>query len=281
MDGIVLINKPVGITSYRALSNIKRVFSTKKVGHCGTLDPFADGLIIACINQGTKIASYLEAKEKEYVATIQLGEKTNTGDLTGEMIEKKEVPPLSKMAIEKVLVALIGEQMQIPPMYSALKVDGKRLYELARQGQTIERKPRPITIFELELLELTKTTIKLRIRCSKGTYIRVLAEDIAEMLNTAGHLIALTRTKIGDFSLADALDPSQIQSQDLIFIPQALSFLPHLLVNSELKDKICNGMSLKLDANDAIILLVENENKALALYEKKQDEYKCLRGLWA
>lgn len=279
-DGILLINKPPEISSFQTLSFVKKVFGTKKIGHCGTLDPFADGLLIACVNQATKIAQYLEGQDKEYIATIQLGIQTDTGDRTGTIVQTMDVPPLSYSILLQVLQSFLGKQTQIPPMYSALKVDGKKLYELARQGKIIERAARSIHIYEIELLNFEEQSLQIRVRCSKGTYIRTLAEDIGKKLNTVAHLIHLTRTKIGEFSLDNAISPNSVVLEDLISIPKALSIFPHYEANREIKDKIYHGMPLKLTLNADIILFVESKEKAIALYQKKEDYYICLRGLW-
>ena len=204
MHGLLLVNKEVGYTCQDVCNCIKRKFNVKKVGHCGTLDPFANGLLIVGINEGTKILSFLETQNKTYLATLELGIKTDTGDCTGNIIETDKVNKFDKKEIINVFNSLIGIQKQIPPMYSAIKINGKKLYEYARDNQNIERKAREIQIFLLELVEYKHPLVTFKVTCSKGTYIRTLGEDIASKLNTVGHLKSLTRLNIDNYSLENA-----------------------------------------------------------------------------
>ena len=279
-SGILLLDKAVGTSSFQALSQVKRCFNTKKVGHCGTLDPFASGLVIACINQATKIASYLEGQEKEYIAMIVFGQQTDTGDKTGQVIKELTTSPISEVEIHEILTTFVGIRNQIPPMFSALKVDGVKLYNLARKGISIERQARSITIHELEMLEYHWPYLSIRVVCSKGTYIRVLAEEIAESLGTVGHLKELRRTRIGTFHVDNSQTQDEINEETLISIPQALDFFPSITIDSELIIKVLHGMPLNLAMKDDIILLVDEANNALELYEKRNGAYYCMRGLW-
>lgn len=204
-DGLLLVNKPIGPTSYDMIRRIKRALKPAKIGHCGTLDPIASGLLIILVGKATKRQSSLMGQEKVYRCTMKLGLKTDSGDTTGKTVEEKPVPALSKEIIEQTLTRFEGEQTQIPPMYSALKVQGTPLYKLARKGETVERKPRTIQIREISFLGLTADSIDLRVTCSTGTYVRTLVEDIGAALGSVATMSALVREKIGDFSIADAV----------------------------------------------------------------------------
>ena len=199
MDAIVNVWKPIGWTSFDVVKKIKGFVKPSKVGHAGTLDPFAEGVLIICIGEMTKKVESLMDHEKEYVATIQLGSETDTLDNEGKVIKEEKIPPLTHEEINIILNTFLGESHQTPPMYSALKVNGKRLYKLAREGKIVERQPRKIIINEIELLESNKDSLKIRVRCGRGTYIRVLASDIANAMNTVGFLKSLVRTQVGEF----------------------------------------------------------------------------------
>ena len=205
MDAIVNVWKPIGWTSFDVVKKIRGSVKPSKVGHAGSLDPFAEGVLVICIGRMTKKVESLMDHEKEYVATIQLGAETDTLDTEGKVIKEAKITPLSNKKIESLLSTFLGESDQIPPMYSALKVNGKRLYELAREGKVIERKPRKITITEIELLDNNKDSLKIRVKCGRGTYIRVLASDIANAMNTVGFLKSLVRTQVGDFKQEDSI----------------------------------------------------------------------------
>lgn len=186
MNGVIIINKPKGITSNAVIQKVRKTLKTKQVGHCGTLDPLATGVLPILVGQGTKISKYLVEHDKTYIATIKLGEKTETADSEGKTIEEKPVPILEEKHITQVLESFLGKQMQKPPIYSAIKKDGKKLYEYARKGQSVEIEPRQIEIYKIKLLKFDKedNTIMFKTTCSKGTYIRSLCEDIAEKLGT-------------------------------------------------------------------------------------------------
>lgn len=186
MDGVIIINKPKGYTSNDVVQKVRKRLGTRQVGHCGTLDPLATGVLPILVGQGTKTSKYLVEHNKTYMATIQLGEKKTTGDCEGETIETKPVKEMSKTKIEKVLSSFLGKQMQVPPKYSAIKKEGKKLYEYARQGIEVEIEPREIEIYKIALLnwEEEENQIVYEVMCSKGTYIRSLCEDIAEKLET-------------------------------------------------------------------------------------------------
>ena len=271
MNGIFLINKEANWTSFDICAKVKRLFNTKKVGHSGTLDPFAEGLMIVCLGQATKIIPFLENYNKTYLATIKLGEETDTLDNTGNIIDKKDVLNYSIEELKNVLNSFLGKSQQIPPMYSALKHDGVPLYSLAREGIEIERKPRNIEIFSIELIEYNKPFLTFKCKVSKGTYIRTLAKDIAIKLSTVGHLVKLIRTNIDKFDLNMAKKVNELTINDSISIVEMLT-LPTLIVDNEIEKKIRNGNKLSLQGKN-MLLLINEKKEALAIYEKKEDGY--------
>ena len=204
-DGILLVDKPGGITSAGVVRDVKRAHRLKSIGHLGTLDPMATGLLPLCIGDGTKIAQFLGAEEKAYEGTIRLGIATDTLDVEGQVVETAPVPEGFAARLEDVAAGLRGPGEQLPPMYSAVKIAGRKLYEHARAGETVERKPRPVVIHELSLEpDAAPDTIRFAVHCSKGTYVRVLAEDVARALGTVGTLASLRRTRFGAFDVAEA-----------------------------------------------------------------------------
>ena len=212
IDGLLLLNKPAGLTSNQALQRVKRLLNAKKAGHTGSLDPAATGMLPLCFGEATKVCPYLLNADKTYRVTAKLGISTDTGDADGKEIDSVDVPAKSSEEWAEVLRTFMGESEQIPPMYSALKKNGQRLYELARKGITVERDARPIRIDEIELIEAAGTRLVFRVRCSKGTYIRVLVEDIARSVGTVAHTARLHREGVGDFLAKDMLDLSVLEA---------------------------------------------------------------------
>ena len=205
--GVLLLDKPPGPSSFYMVRQIRRIFGVKKVGHAGTLDPFASGLLIVCIGRpATRKISLLMATDKEYEATLRLGIETSTQDPEGEVIAERPVPQLARETVERCLAGFVGEILQEPPRFSALKHAGRPLYFYARKGIEVKKEPRPVTIHRLELLELTGSQLRIRVHCGKGTYIRTLAADIGQALGCGAHLVALRRTRCGPFLLRDAYD---------------------------------------------------------------------------
>ncbi|HEY7841012.1 MAG TPA: tRNA pseudouridine(55) synthase TruB [Gammaproteobacteria bacterium] len=199
VDGVLVFDKPIGMTSNEALQHVKRLFQARKAGHTGSLDRTASGMLPLCLGEATKFSSFLLESDKRYTATCRLGVRTATGDAAGEVMETRAVPALRRDALETVLDGFRGEIQQVPPMFSALKHHGQRLYDLAYQGIEVERQPRTVTIHDLELVELEADRFTVRVTCSKGTYIRTLAEDIGERLGCGAHVEALRRTGVGPF----------------------------------------------------------------------------------
>ena len=214
MQGILIINKPQGYTSQDVVSKVKKILNVKKAGHTGTLDPMATGVLPVLIGEYTKLSKYLIEHDKTYVAKLKLGLKTDTGDLEGNVIEEKEFDKsiLEKSNVENVLKSFLGKQKQIPPMYSAIKINGKKLYEYAREGIEVEVEPRDIELYKLNLLSIENDEIEFEVSCSKGTYIRVVCEDIAKTLGTIGTMSSLNRTIVDKFNISQAITFEELES---------------------------------------------------------------------
>jgi tRNA pseudouridine55 synthase len=210
---IINIYKPVGWTSFGVVKRIRGIIKEKKVGHGGTLDPFAEGVLIIGTGKDTKKLTAISSEYKSYIATLKLGEETNTLDVEGEIVEKSNVPKLSDDIISIVLNGFLGKQKQMPPMFSAKKVDGKKLYELARKNIEIEREPKDIEIKEIELVDFVEDKVIFKVNCSKGTYVRVLGSDIAKALGTVGYLTKLVRQSVGKFIVEEAIQIEEFEKQ--------------------------------------------------------------------
>ena len=213
MTGIVIVDKPAGWTSQDVTARLRRVFGTRRIGHGGTLDPMATGVLPVFVGRATRGVEFFEHADKTYEAVLRLGTVTDTQDSTGTVLEKRPVT-VTEAEFRDILPKFTGEIAQIPPMYSAIKVDGKKLYELARAGKEIERKPREITVFSLDLLEFTGETAKIRVHCSKGTYIRTLCHDIGAALGCGGCMETLRRTAAGEYTLADSVELDTLLSAE-------------------------------------------------------------------
>lgn len=245
--GILLLDKPLGLSSNRALQGVRRAFGGAKAGHTGSLDPLASGMLPICIGEATKLAGYLLAGRKRYRFKVRLGARTRTGDAEGEIIERAPVPVTDEAHVRRVLASLSGPQLQIPPMYSALKRDGQPLYKLARQGIEVERAARPIEITALELLGVAPEELDLAVECSKGTYVRVLAEQIASALGSCGHVSALRREWVEPFAreplvMLEALDGGTLPP--LLASERAVSHLPQIRLDEPQTRAIRHGQSL-------------------------------------
>lgn len=261
ISGVVLIDKPQGMTSQQVVSKVKYLLKSdghdsKKAGHTGTLDPMATGLLPICLGEATKFSHYQLDAVKSYQAIVKLGEQTDTGDAEGHIIATCPVLDISASCLATVTRQFLGEQLQTPPMYSALKKDGKKLYELARAGIKIARDARPITIAELTIQAISATSLQLDVTCSKGTYVRVLGEDIAKALGTVGHLTALRRTQTGHFSLKSAItlaDFEHLSHQQrldtLLSVDACVTQLPKLVLDHEQSLRILQGQRLNVKSN--------------------------------
>ena len=283
MNGFVLIDKPEGWTSRDVCNKIRHLLNVEKSGHTGTLDPFATGLLIISLNKATKAGIYLENDDKEYETELILGKKTMTGDKTSEVIETCDVPLFNEEDIKEVFETFIGKQEQIPPMTSAIHYNGVKLYELAHKGIEVERKARNIEIKKLELLGFSQNAIRFRCLVSKGTYIRVLAEDIAKKLNTVGYLSSLRRVGVGTFRIEDAKPLMEVKSSDVFSIRSALNrYLPEYKLEVSQDKRVYDGASMRiLNIAQDRILMISSKEEAIAIYGRKEnDDFVCLRGLW-
>lgn len=273
MDGILCIDKEKDWTSRDVVNYLSHAFKEKKMGHIGTLDPFATGLLVVVYKKATKIASYLEANQKTYVASLLLGEDTDTLDLEGNVTQKKEVPSLEEKEIRNVLSSFVGEIEQEVPQYSAVKYKGKPLYDYARNQEATPEIKRKITIESISFLSYENQIITFEVTCSKGTYIRQLGQDIAHALHTCGHLISLRRTKIGNLSVENAKKVKEITLDDLISMKDALSFMEQVKVNPSLEKDIQNGKRIALVHESPLLLAINEEDEVVAILEKEDTHY--------
>lgn len=270
MDGILIINKPKQYTSHDVVAKVKKICG-EKVGHTGTLDPMATGVLPLLLGQGTKLSKYLINHDKTYIATIQLGKKTDTLDSEGSILEERIVDGklLNKENVQRVLECQIGKQIQTPPIYSAIKVNGKKLYEYARKGVEVEIPKREIEIYNIELLDINKKdkTIEFRVHCSKGTYIRTLCENIAEKLGTIGYMKELNRVQVGQFNLNQAITVEELEknkenekflNQHLITVQNFFEKYPIVELKEEKLKLFLNGVQLTNNNDDGLYQIKVN-----------------------
>ncbi|WP_168381537.1 tRNA pseudouridine(55) synthase TruB [Acinetobacter indicus] len=274
VHGVFLLNKPLGISSNAALQKVRWLYRAQKAGHTGALDPLASGLLPICLGEATKFSHFLLDSTKRYQTTIQLGYSTTTGDVEGEVLLEAAVPALTEEKILAALAQFTGDIQQVPPMYSALKKEGRPLYELARKGIEIERDARPISIYALELLGFTDNSITLDVTCSKGTYIRVLGEDIAKALGSYGHLTYLHRIQTGHFDLIpsytlDYLESLSEAEREALLLPvyAPIEHFPQVQVPEGRAEYFCRGMESNIDHAAATQVLVFEGEKCLGLAE--------------
>lgn len=261
MDGILIINKEKDYTSHDVVAKLRGILHMKKIGHTGTLDPQAQGVLPVALGKGTRLVELLTEKKKTYRAVLRLGTETDTQDMTGRILSEKEVSVTEK-EVRAVCQGFLGHQLQVPPMYSALKVNGKKLYELAREGKVVEREPRPVEFYEIHVESVNLPLVTLSVTCSKGTYIRTLCHDIGQKLGCGGAMEALLRTASGKFTLADSYTLAEVESfvkdgtieQKVLSISQVLSDYPALCTSQE-------GTRLLLNGNPLAPSLVEGEEK--------------------
>lgn len=254
MDGIIVINKPKNCTSHDVVRIAKKILN-EKVGHTGTLDPNATGVLPLLVGKGTQISKYLINHDKTYEAVLKLGEKRDTADIEGRVIETREVQPskLEPEKVEKVLKSLIGKQEQIPPIYSAIKVNGKKLYEYARHGEKVEIEPRTIEIYHMELIKIENQEITYKVHCSKGTYIRTLCEKIAEKLDTVGYMKDLKRTQVGEFKIEDSATIDELENntnKHFITVEKYFENCQEINLNTKKLQLFLNGVQLTHNLED-------------------------------
>ena len=264
MNGVLIVNKPEGITSQGTVSKIKKILNVNKCGHAGTLDPLATGVIPILVGSSTKISKYLIEHDKTYNAIIKLGNQTSTGDREGEIIKTAEVPELNENKIIEVLNSFLGKQIQTPPIYSAIKVDGKKLYEYARENKVIEIPKREIEIYQIKLIKFDKpkNTITFEVDCSKGTYIRTLCEDIAIRLGTVGYMESLLRTRVDKFLLDESytLDDIEKGNFKLIGMKEIFKEYSNIQLNSRKLELFLNGVNLSFELEDGLYNIYNGEN---------------------
>lgn len=274
LSGVFLLNKPIGMSSNGALQKVRRLFNAQKAGHTGALDPLATGLLPICLGEATKFSHYLLDSTKRYQTTVKLGQTTTTGDIEGEVLQQRTVPLLTRESIEQVLAQFRGDIQQVPPMYSALKREGRPLYELARQGIEIERAARPITIYDLTLVSFTEDSLTLDVSCSKGTYIRVLGEDIGEALGCGGHLTYLHRIQTGHFEInpdytIEYLESLSQEQRDALLLPvyAPVEHFPRVQLPEGREKYFGNGQESNIDHEAVAEVLVFDGERCLGLAE--------------
>jgi tRNA pseudouridine55 synthase len=272
MNIVINLNKGFGLTSQDAVTQVKRAFKVKKAGHAGTLDPIATGVLIVCLNEATKVTAYLSDLDKEYVFTAKLGESTDTYDTEGKVTKTVTDFQVTQEEIERVLRNYIGDIEQIPPMYSAIKMDGQPLYKLARKGIEVERKPRKVTIHAIEVLSFESPFVRIKVACTKGTYVRSLCHDMGEALGTGAHITELVRTKIGAFRIEDSatIDELPPKTSSILSLDDALSHLPEITLHGNDLRKALNGNSVAVFlkepiAGPALVRLKEPSGKLLGM----------------
>ena len=256
ISGFLLLDKPAGISSNKALQIVKRLFKARKAGHTGSLDPIATGMLPICFGEATKFSRFLLNADKVYEVVARLGIKTDTGDTEGQVLHRLPLPSLTNEKIDAVLAKFLGDIEQIPPMYSALKHKGKRLYELARQGIEVERPPRQVSIYALQLIAHTKDTLSLRVHCSKGTYIRTLVEDIGDVLCCGAHVEVLRRLEVGHFQSSEMYDLPQLEAiaakdvgqldQCIFPVEALLTMYPAIHVDASGRQRLYYGQNIHL-----------------------------------
>lgn len=271
MNGIIIINKPKGYTSHDVVNKLRKILNMKKIGHTGTLDPNATGVLPVLLGNATKISKYLIEHDKTYIATIKLGQRTETLDSEGEVVQEQEVDKkiITEENIQKVLNTFLGKQEQLPPMYSAVKINGKKLYDYAKEGQDVERKAREIEIYDIKITGINKeeNELSFEVSCSKGTYIRVLCEDIAKRLNTIGYMKELVRTQVNDFVLKNSITLEELEklkenSDDMpiIAIEEIFESKNRIDINDRKLELFLNGVMLTFDLEDEVYRVYNKDN---------------------
>ncbi len=280
MDAVILLNKPAGMTSFDAVAKCRKIFHERKIGHTGTLDPEASGLMIILLGKYTKLLPYCVKNHKAYQATLKLGEMTDTEDIWGTVINTKTPSIHTDVEIANAVQSLTGDILQVPPMYSALKKDGKKLYEYARQGIEIEREARPVHISSLEVEKIDETNYRMNAVVSSGTYIRTLIADFGKQLNELAIMSSLVRTKIEHLYLKDACTFEDLESGDSFLSPLQVIDPTYKIVETDQVVDIKNGKRIKLDIQDPQVIFT-SKGELLAAYALQEDGlYHCLRGLF-
>ena len=295
-NGVVIVDKPAGTSSARVLAEVKRICNAKKAGHAGTLDPFATGVLVCCLNQATRLAQFFLHDRKKYRGTLHLGVETDTQDLTGQVVAEKDVAPVTETDVRQVAGRFIGTIEQVPPAYSALKHKGTPLYRLARKGQPVQKPPREITIAQLTILEIAMPFVNFEVTCSAGTYIRTLCADMGRQLGCGGHLKSLQRLESSGFTIAEAVtldDLARLAAVDsldgqLISMAEALRGMPAVTVNRKLAGRIGHGQQVnRSDLTDSpglepesVFKVLDESGRLLAVMSSPQEgqrlNYSCV-----
>lgn len=284
MDGVLVIDKPLGPTSFDVVRQVRSLLKVKKAGHTGTLDPMATGVLPVCLGEATKVAGYITEGDKAYDAVVRLGMETDTQDAQGKPTAEAPVPPLTAVLLESVLAPFRGTFEQVPPMYSAVKIAGKRLYELARAGEEVERASRTVTVHELVLRDFSADRLTLSVRCSKGFYVRTLAFELGRALGCGAHLEALRRTASGPFTLARALPLGELASLSrdvvagrLVSLGDALTELPSVRVNAEEARRVSHGVPVEVAPLPGKVRVLGPDGALLAMAEVVGGRLRYLR----
>ncbi len=278
-NGILLIDKPKGMTSRDVVNLVCKKLNTRKVGHTGTLDPIATGLMIICVNKATGLVDLLTSEDKEYIAKVKLGIKTDTLDITGNIIEENNNYEINYNLLVDILNSFVGSYIQEVPLYSAIKVNGMRLYDYARQSKIIDLPKRNVEIKEIELLELNDNDFTFRVKVSKGTYIRSLIRDIGNKMNILMTMCELRRMKIDEYDVKNAKSIDDISLNDIILVEDFLD-LPKIYVDEKLEKKVVNGVRFKNIYNSEIVMFFNNDRKLLAIYKSNEKGELCMYKLF-
>ena len=288
MDGMIVIRKEKGYTSHDVVAKLRGILHMKKIGHTGTLDPDAEGVLPVALGKATRLVDLITDKEKTYEAVMRLGVVTDTQDMSGTVLSQTAELHVTEEELRAVIESFVGDYMQVPPMYSALKVNGKKLYELAREGKTVERKPRPVHFYEIEILEIDLPLVRFRVTCSKGTYIRTLCHDIGEKLGCGAAMETLLRTKVGRFTLDDAITLAQTEEavkngtieSKVLGIEEILAEYPRVCCTKEGDRLLANGNPLvqtlvDAEEKDGWIRMCNSEGNFAGVYQwdEKRDRY--------
>jgi len=282
-NGIINIFKEKGFTSHDVVAKMRGILKQKKIGHSGTLDPDATGVLPVLLGNATVLSDMLTDKSKEYEAVMLLGVSTDTQDITGKILEKRDISGLNKDMVKEIILSFLGEYMQLPPMYSALKVGGKKLVDLARAGKEVKREPRAVYIFDIDIMDISLPKVKFKAKVSKGTYIRTLCHDIGEKLSVGGCMESLIRTRVDRFYINDAIILKQVEEnrecikKNILSVEEYFSFLPKINTSPEFDKYLHNGNKLKLDKkpeNSELYRLYDSKDRFIAIYKKEMTELK-------
>ena len=275
LNGILIIDKPKGFTSHDVVGKVRKILCCRRVGHTGTLDPDATGVLPVCIGKGTKVSDMLTNSDKEYVAEVKLGVVTDTQDISGKVISTSDSSDVTAQNVTDAILRFTGEIKQIPPMYSAIKINGQKMYDLARQGIQVERKPRSITVYSIELLNFEGDVFKIKVKCSKGTYIRTLCNDIGEYLGCGACMLSLRRTQSSVFFERDAITLEQLETSVqngmlnsvLVPVDRVFKHLAPMCVNDEIKTRLKNGAPSTVSKNLGTYRVYDKNNNFIAVGE--------------